>query len=479
MLTVYEADPAIIFRMGKAGKALKQVLNANKISQSRLAFVLGVERPIVFRWFHEQTDPAAETVARIVEALRELNSGAATEFIRLYLGDESLSSTDDASAISRQNLPESNQLNVSALSRLFSDTTNSYKYLFFLSLLDILSRRHFVVLSPISFQELVVEMLANAWYPHSFFKLSFGKQDKVAQQLDSLKLDIQEPIVQFKDPDKRLLRKAIASQNLKKTISHLHRYVPFRLIIPFLETELEGISRGKGNQVDIAIPAIADRCFEDKKPLYRFNATMQKDCHSIVVHPVWATYLEKHYVIVRSWLAWEWMNYMQKRNPSTPAISNKLFVPVKRDSLGKQTDYWRKILRSQELRCIYSQQPIDLENLSLDHYLPWSFVGHDQLWNLLPTTPAVNSSKSNNLPDSVYFEKFVEFQHIGLTVAYKALTENQWVQQVEPYILDMRINNKEDLLDVQKLFNAYDQLINPLISLASNQGFVTGWTYSK
>ena len=216
-----------------------------------------------------------------------------------------------------------------------------------------------------------------------------------------------------------------------------------------------------------------------KKPLYRFDATIHKDCHSIIVHPDWAAYLERYYVIVRGWLAWEWMRYMQSRNPSTPAIANKLFVPTKRNSLGKQTDYWKVVLRSQELRCIYSQQLLNIEKLSLDHYLPWSFVAHDQLWNLLPTVPEVNSSKSNNLPNSTYFRKFVELQHIGLTITYKNLTKGQWTRQVEPYILDMRVNKQEDLLDLQKLFNAYDQLINPLVSLASNQGFSTDWIYTK
>jgi hypothetical protein len=29
---------------------------------------------------------------------------------------------------------------------------------------------------------------------------------------------------------------------------------------------------------------------------------------------------------VRGWAAWEWLTYMQKRNPSTPAIASKLFI---------------------------------------------------------------------------------------------------------------------------------------------------------
>jgi hypothetical protein len=41
------------------------------------------------------------------------------------------------------NLPNSDNLNISAFSELFNDTTNSYKYLFFLAVLDILEERHF------------------------------------------------------------------------------------------------------------------------------------------------------------------------------------------------------------------------------------------------------------------------------------------------------------------------------------------------
>ena len=55
---------------------------------------------------------------------------------------------------------------------------------------------------------------ANAWFPHTYFKLSCGSHDKIAQQLDALTLVIEDPIIQFKDPDKTLLRQAIATQNL-------------------------------------------------------------------------------------------------------------------------------------------------------------------------------------------------------------------------------------------------------------------------
>jgi len=73
--------------MGKAGKVLRQVLESYGISQNKLALTLGVKPSVVFRWFHEQTDPSAETVRSIAEALQGLDPAAADEFVRLYLGD--------------------------------------------------------------------------------------------------------------------------------------------------------------------------------------------------------------------------------------------------------------------------------------------------------------------------------------------------------------------------------------------------------
>ena len=73
--------------MGRAGKALQQVLENYDISQNKLAVALGVRRSVVYRWYHELTDPTAETVVEIAEALKSINPEAAAEFIRLYVGD--------------------------------------------------------------------------------------------------------------------------------------------------------------------------------------------------------------------------------------------------------------------------------------------------------------------------------------------------------------------------------------------------------
>lgn len=73
--------------MGRAGKALRQVLKAYGISQNKLAVGLGVRGSVVYRWFHELIDPTGDTIAEIAAALKEINPAAAEEFVRLYLGD--------------------------------------------------------------------------------------------------------------------------------------------------------------------------------------------------------------------------------------------------------------------------------------------------------------------------------------------------------------------------------------------------------
>ncbi len=71
--------------MGKAGQALKQVLETYDISQNRLAVMMGTRRGNVHRWVNEMADPSADAVLEIRDGLEKLNPEAAEEFIRLYL----------------------------------------------------------------------------------------------------------------------------------------------------------------------------------------------------------------------------------------------------------------------------------------------------------------------------------------------------------------------------------------------------------
>jgi transcriptional regulator with XRE-family HTH domain len=71
--------------MGRAGKALKQVLTHHEISQSDLASKMNVDRSTINRWVNESRDPTAEAVFAIKQALISIKSKAGKDFIKLFL----------------------------------------------------------------------------------------------------------------------------------------------------------------------------------------------------------------------------------------------------------------------------------------------------------------------------------------------------------------------------------------------------------
>lgn len=175
---------------------------------------------------------------------------------------------------------------------------------------------------------------------------------------------------------------------------------------------------------------------------------------------------------------WNLLNYMQSKNPNVPNIAAKLFSPIDENEsrgLSKQRIFWNKIIAQNQtpIQCIYSNQTV--KKYTLDHFIPWSFVTHNQLWNLIPIPQPINSQKSNNLPKlDLYFEPFADLQfkafHIGLQLNLK--------NDLEDY-LDVF---NADLKQIQQLSEAdfkikLHQQIAPLSQIAANMGFTQNWIY--
>ncbi len=71
--------------MGKAGKALRQVLKTYGISQNQLAIAMGINPTNVSRWVSESRDPSAEAAVEIKRGLQKIDPAAAEEFVILYI----------------------------------------------------------------------------------------------------------------------------------------------------------------------------------------------------------------------------------------------------------------------------------------------------------------------------------------------------------------------------------------------------------
>ncbi len=364
-------------------------------------------------------------------------------------------------------LPDSALVDKNILLQLFKDTTNSYKYLYFMGLLNLLKRENFNKLT-FPLEEIGYQMLALAYYPYRVFKLSFGLQDQICKELDNLKLSEKEEESLTFNAEK-LIRQFKSSAI---EVDSFLRYVPYRLIRPFFQKELRGV---RDQEVNSLISELAKDQFMTRHPLYYID----EESNIIVMHPGWVSYFKDNHELVLAFAKWEYLRYMQKNNPSVPNVQFKLFPEEKRQSLKRETEFWLKVLKKEELSCIYSDQRITHINFSLDHFIPWSFVVHNQLWNLIPTLKGVNSAKSNRLPSvNRYFEDYAQMQHRGLTLYQREATPTSWNKAIEPYLLDLRIN-KDKLLNYEIFKEKLKATVLPLIAIAENQGFEREWVYEN
>jgi len=373
-------------------------------------------------------------------------------------------------------LPIADKLDIAALSRLFQNTSTSYKFLFLLAILSTLKVQQQKAGKPIrlTLEDLAVEMALLSWYPIKFYKLSFGWQDQVAKIISKLVFDPSFKAITSTQGQNQL-RSAIKIQAKDIGLYSLLKFVPYRLLTPFYALELKGIPEKRKNDL---IEDLAGQYSTTVIPLYslvQFNNTA-----AIEVHPEWIRYLlqDANISIVNNWALWEWANYLQKRNPNTPAIINKILPPIKRSSLNTQTGFWKQVIaKDPSLRCIYTGELLSDKPFSLDHFLPWTFICHDQMWNLCPVTPASNSSKGNKLPADDYVDAFIQQQIHALKISADIMATKTWDKATESHAIDLRLD-PESLLDEVAVRQAYTGVLMPMMTLAKQTGFESNWAFS-
>lgn len=155
---------------------------------------------------------------------------------------------------------------------------------------------------------------------------------------------------------------------------------------------------------------------------------------------------------------------MQARNPNVPDIPNKLIKPAKRNSLLKQRKFWDYVIdRNGPINCIYTGKSLFKGQYHVEHFVPYSFVSHDQIWNLIPSDNSFNISKSNKLPPlEKYFEPFYALQDIAIRTYLNDRPNEKLLEDYFYIGTDLKQGLSRDKF--------YD-VINPLVTIASNNGF--------
>lgn len=81
-------------------------------------------------------------------------------------------------------IPSSKVLTTNCLSRVFNSTVATYKYYWFISILEIYVGTE---TSRIKLWDIIISMIANAWYPVHYFVFRLGKMIRCMGQLNSSK----------------------------------------------------------------------------------------------------------------------------------------------------------------------------------------------------------------------------------------------------------------------------------------------------
>ncbi|MFL0797107.1 MAG: hypothetical protein K6L73_06405 [Cellvibrionaceae bacterium] len=361
-------------------------------------------------------------------------------------------------------LPSSGTVSPVVLSSLFNSRTNSYKFLWFKGILNILLRGSYSEME-ISYADIVKEMLVLAWFPGRYHHLSFGCWDKMSQYLDSIDQVMERGV------SEREVRRAVDKVFSDDILKQLTRYVPYRVLTPWFKNELYGVENDAERHA--RTEKLANLEFHDRVPLYRLKS------QSIVIHDLWSDYLKNNHSIVLAWVDWHWCNHLQDKNPSIPSISKKINIPADRENLSVARKLWSEYVRSRSPRCIYSGIKLDNLSFSLDHFIPWSYVAHNEIWNLIPVPicPNVNSSKGNCLPSNDYMDVFIDLQFDMLVFQSETIKNiKQWRNFIAPYWDLFRIK-EEDILNRDKFSRIMKMVVVQYLESARRLGFTAGWVF--
>ena len=361
----------------------------------------------------------------------------------------------------------SSKVPIRFLSAAFVDRATSYKFHWLLSILEILRKRN---TRNILIEDLAIEMVVFAWFPLTHFRLSFGVQDQLAAKIEAMNA-LFGPVDAFDSNELRMLiRKHKANPLVASTLDAIVRYVPYRFISPWFTNELRGIPDGKKNELLLHLSNT--RFNTPASTLYRLISKRE-----IELSIDWYFYLHEHLTILTGFVYWELSRYLEKNNPNVPNITEKLIPPSARD-LTNARFYWNTYLSLvPECTCIYSAAPLTNTTLSLDHFLPWTFVGHDQIWNIIPTIRSVNSSKGDKLPALQYFTPFAKLQADALRKLHQH-NSSKVNKMAEDYCTLFKSSLAEIVQASDESFEMklVDNL-RPMIQIAKNMGFPSEWQY--
>lgn len=372
-------------------------------------------------------------------------------------------------------IPYDENLKIEYLSRVFdrNRVSNCYKYFWFLAILEKISPQNCCY----SYDDLITEMVAKAWYMVAEYHLRLGPNNTTDNLEEAVKYvyeELNHGCIPSTEKKEVLLEYLIGLKYVKylKYKNKLTDNVPYCMQTPFYDTK-NRLLKNPGKSV-------IDMINQQNRLIYYFEAYNYLQT-KIMINEEWVGYLCRNKEILIDWVRYNLIGYLQDRNPSVPGIADKIVPPYKR-KLDRVKEYWKVVISADEsLKDIYGSNPLNEVSISIDHFVPWQFVAHDELWNLIPTTKSINSQKSNNIPDWDYFRPLSNLEYRAYLLRYS----NNRVAEAFERCADYHVNNSgirralyADNLSEPVFRERLENVINPVYTSAKNCGF-REWVYQN
>jgi hypothetical protein len=325
----------------------------------------------------------------------------------------------------------------------------------------------------IKLADVLAEMVVAAWHPVCLFRLSLGSQDKLQETIVKIQASSRLPSNAKPETIRGFIHN---SPEARARLDYFKRYVPTRFLTPWFEDELRGMTDASKSAT---IRTLARNSQSTPfASLYHLEATRAGE--TVTFNGLWWAFLVENLGIVESFIEHRLALYLQARNPNVPGVLGKLRAPTARQLRSARTfwrlvqEYFRKTAKSEAFVDIYSQKGLGA-TFAIDHFLPWSFVAHDLLWNLTPVEQETNSSKGDALPElDTYLPRLAKLHFGAVGVA----------RQHPEFIGDYSDCFKQDLGGLLALGEdgfavKYREIILPQAQIARNQGFPSGWTLRR
>lgn len=367
-----------------------------------------------------------------------------------------------------------NTLDIAGFSRMLKDPSYCYKFYWLEAIVKLISEDR----NEASYDEIINEMISNAWYSVLEFHVHLSgiwgdgeikdSLEKAVLKLYKLsglpsnasKVEIKNKIAEFDKElheEKMVLTKNVSYKALSGFANRCSEYIDLNSSAGRMIAYYNRI-----NSTGTLLPYT----FGSQKGLER----------KIIFQEAWIQMIQDQMTAILGWIQYEKVRWLQNNNPEVPGLVYKL-MPLD-DKMRKLTHVrrlWEGILDTTSITDVFKNEPIKKESYDVDHFIPWSFVMNDELWNLMPMDSSLNSSKSNRLPQwDRFFARFAENQYImyelihgkaGIRKLYEACYRDNlhsiWASQE----LYRKGNTREEF------FRILEKNMRPVYDSARRQGY--------